>query len=198
MRSGPSEPAFSPVYPAAVARLILATALAAALVLLGWLLHIDRLKRLAPGLTSMNPLTALSFACACAALWLLRNGPLDGRRRLCAGLLGSVALLAGLTKLFDLAAGTSLCPDDLLFRSQLDSGQKFPSRIAPNAALCLSLLGAGILGFDRSAWPSLLHPQRLMLPVFALSGAALVGYAYDSSGFYKYAAFIPMALHSAV
>lgn len=198
MPSGPAKAAFCPVYPATVARLVLAAAVVAALVLLGWLLHIDRLKQLAPGLTSMNPLTALSIACACAALWLLRDGPQDGRRRLCASLLGSVALLAGLSKLFDLAAGTSFCPDDLLFRSQLDGGQKFPSRIAPNAALCLSLLGTAILGFDRPAWFSLLHPQRLMLPVFALSGAALVGYAYNSSGFYKYAAFIPMALHSAV
>ncbi len=69
MRSGPSEPAFSPVYPAAVARLILATALAAALVLLGWLLHIDRLMS-PPSRSTASTASATAPAWNC---WRARN-----------------------------------------------------------------------------------------------------------------------------
>src|SRR5689334_6747641 len=38
------------------------------IVLLGWTLHVEPMKRIAPGLTSMNPLTATGFLLASTAL----------------------------------------------------------------------------------------------------------------------------------
>jgi hypothetical protein len=182
----------------AVRWLILAGIAVPMTVLLGWVLHVEILKRFIPGMVSMNPLTAVGFACAGSALWQLRKEAVSSRQRLRATVLGMVVLLIGLSKLLDLLLGTAICPDGLLFSSQLNFGQTFPSRIAPNAAVCMSLLGGAILAFDRHWWPTALHPQRLMLPIFVLSWAALVGYTYNASDFYRYRAFIPMAVHTAI
>lgn len=174
--------------------LIVVPAVVASLVLMGWLLHIDALRRIAPGLVSMNPLTAVTFLMASAALWLAqRRTPSPKHKQVTQGL-AILVLLVGLSKITDLTLGTTLCPDALQFASQLDYGQAFPSRMAPNVALCFILLGLAILGFDR---PWFLHPQYLALLITMLALAALVGYAYDTSGFYKFKQYIPMALHSA-
>ncbi len=196
--TSPPETEFKVVYPIAIRRLILSTALIVCLVLVGWVLHIETLKRIAPGLSSMNPLTAVGFALSCAALWCLKDGPAAGRRRGLVVLLGSLVLLIGLSRLADVSFGTTLCPDGLLFRSQLDQGQAFPSRISPNAAMCFCLLGVALLTLDRRDWPRFLHPQLLILPLLALVWTAIVGYAYNTSGFYRYRQFIPMALHTAL
>lgn len=198
MQGNPDNAVFEPVYPRTIRLLIVATATVAGLVLLGWLLRVETLKRLLPGNASMNPLTALAFVLLCAALWQLKDGPLDARRSWRARLPGLLVLLVGASKLLDLAAGTSLCPDDLLFHSQLGVGQDMPSRVAPNSAICLALLGLGIVLLDLRGWPSYLHPQWLMVPSLVLPLAALVGYFYNSSGFYRYQHYAPMAIHTAV
>ncbi|MFI4980226.1 MAG: hypothetical protein ACHQIO_07750, partial [Nevskiales bacterium] len=198
MRAISPQARFNPVYPVAIRRLILSAALIVCLVLTGWVLHIETLKRIAPGLTSMNPLTAVGFALGCAALWCLKDGPRTGSRRSLATLLGALVLLIGLTRLSDVFLGTALCPDDVLFRSQLDTGQAFPSRISPNAAMCFCLFGVALLALDRNYWPRFLHPQLLALPMLAMVWAAIVGYSYNTSGFYQYRQYIPMALHTAL
>lgn len=192
----PQPPAFQAVYPGVIRRLLQFAALIPALVMTGWILHIETLKRIAPGLTSMNPLTAIALGLAACAMWCLKDGPASGHRRQLVLACGSLVLLIGLTRLSDVFLGTTICPDQALFRSQLAIGQAFPSHIAPNAAVCFSLMGLGLLGFDRR-WPRLLHPQLLLLPVLVLVWTAIVGYAYNSSGFYQYRQFIPMALHTA-
>ncbi len=193
-------PEFEVIYPRAIRRLILCAALIVCLVLSGWVLHIETLKRIAPGLTSMNPLTAVAFALALAGagLWCLKDGPVGGRRRGLVFLLGALVLLIGLTRLSDVLFGTALCPDEVLFRSQLDAGQAYRSHVSSNAASCFCLLGLALLAFDRRGWPRFLHPQLLALPLLAMVWAAIVGYSYNTSGFYKYRQFTPMALHSAL
>lgn len=177
------------------ATLALTAAAVAALVLVGWTFGIEPLKRLAPGLTSMNPLTAITFLAAGAATVLLIRQPVRYPRTALA--LGMLVMAVGLLKLVDMAFGTSLCPDRVLFHSQLDIGQSIPSRIAPNTAVCFLLLGLGIVGTDRKDWWRWLHPQLLVVPILCLALAAIVGYVYDTSGFYKLRHYIPMALHTA-
>ena len=46
----------------------------ASLVLVGWTLHVESLKRVLPGLVGMNPLTAVCFILAGTSLWRLSNG----------------------------------------------------------------------------------------------------------------------------
>jgi hypothetical protein len=190
--------AFIPVYPGLIRGLIRIAGAIAMLVLIGWCLHIETLKRVIPGVTSMNPLTAIAIVFTCGALWGLKDGPAQGRRRGAGLLCATIVLLIGATRLSDVWAGTHLCPDDLLFSDELSVGQNFPSRIAPNAALCFCLLGLALLVTDLPRWPRPLHPQLLMLPLVCLVWAAVVGYAYNSSGFYQVRQFIPMAPHTAL
>ncbi|HKY91189.1 MAG TPA: GAF domain-containing protein [Nevskiaceae bacterium] len=167
----------------------------AILVLIGWTFGVEPLKRLAPGLTAMNPLTAVSFLAIAAAIALLNQVPV--RRPQLASALGGAVALVGALKLMDLTLGTTLCPDDVLFRSKLADGQGFPSRLPQNTAVCLVLIGLGIVGTDRPNWWRWAHPQILVLPIVGISLAAIVGYLYDTSGFYRAQQYIPMALHTA-
>ena len=178
--------------------LIIITAAVTIVVLLGWIFSIEAMKRIAPGLTSMNPVTALGFGGSCLALWLVKDGRRTGLGAGAATLLSLGVLYVGVSKLVDLATGSALCPDALLFAAQLDYGQAYPSRIAPNVAGCFVLLALALLMVDRSWWPRLLHPQSLVTPILFVALAAIIGYAYDASGFYKVKQYIPMALHSAV
>lgn len=188
----------TPGFAAWVRTLLLGTALVPTIVLLGWTFEIERMKRIAPGLTSMNPVTALCFLLAALAMWPLRAGPAQGRARKLVWSSAAAILFVGLSKIVDLLSGTTICPDDLLFVTQLDRGQEFPSRMAPNVAASFCVLAVVLLAFDRPGWPRWLHPQYLVTLVLALALAALIGYAYDTTGFYKYKQYIPMALHSAL
>ncbi len=178
--------------------LILASATIALIVMAGWILHIEALKQIVPGLTTMNPMTAICLMLACLGLWLARDPPLRGVRRAIVLVVASWILIVGTTKLIDLSIGTQFCPDALLFHDQTEVQLPYPSRIAPTVAVCLILLALALFAVDAPRWPKILHPQVLMVPVIALALAAIVGYSYDTSGFYKLRQYIPMALHSAV
>jgi|GEM_PF-1802454 len=181
-----------------VSRLIATVAVVVVVVLLGWTFHVEPMKRIAPGLTSMNPVTAVCFGLSCLVLWLFRKDRPGGLRGWIAGGMLLVILYIGVAKLIDLYSGSSLCPDALLFSSQLDYGQAYPSRMAPNVAASFVLLALAMLATDRPTWLRLPHPQWIVTPILCAALTALIGYAYDTSGFYKYRQFIPMALHSAV
>lgn len=185
-------------YNAAVRRLILSVVAVAVIVLLGWIFHIETMKRIVTGLTSMNPVTAICFVMAGYTLWLLKQGRPTGRAALVVNVLPLVLIYVGVSKIIDLRLGTTLCPDTLLFTSQLNYGQVYPSRMAPNVAVSFVLLAMALLTLDRPRWPGFLHPQWLVTPILCAALTALVGYTYDTSGFYKYKQYIPMALHTAV
>ena len=177
--------------------LILLAAGIATTVLLGWILHLEPMKRIVAGLTSMNPVTAICFEILCVVLWILKDKRPTGGAGQAANIFPIIVLYVGLSKLLDLSTGSSLCPDALLFKSQLDYGQPFPSRMAPNVALSFTILSIAMIGVDRPRWPKFLHPQWLVTPILCMAIAALVGYCYNTSGFYAYKQYIPMALHSA-
>ena len=181
-----------------VRALIAVVAIICAVVLLGWTLSFEPMKRIAPGLTSMNPVTAVCLELCCLGLWAIKDGRPTGFRRVAAALAPLPVLYVGLSKLVDLSLGTTLCPDAVLFASQLNYGQVFPSRLAPNAAACFVVLAIALLILDRPRWPRILHPQWLVTPNLCLSLAGIVGYAYDTSGFYAFKHYIPMAIHTAI
>ena len=178
--------------------LILATAAITVTVMTGWILENDSLKRIVPGLTTMNPMTACCLMLACLALSLARPRPLAGPRQIIVLVAAGCIFFVGVAKLIDLTTGTRLCPDGLLFAAQTDRQLPYPSRIAPNVAGSFVLVATALFAIDRPGWPRWLHPQGLMIPVIAIALTALIGYSYDTSGFYTFRQYIPMALHSAV
>ena len=169
------------------------------LVLIGWSLDAEALLRFIPGLTAMNPATAIGFICSGCALGLIATQPdLPLARRLAialatvTALLGAAGVLA-IVGLYD--AGV----DRLLFDDQLlttDFGR--PNQMAPNTAVNFLLLGAALMIIDRPLrrfrWPA----QLLALSAAMTALLALMGYAYGLRSFYGIGSQIAMALPTAL
>ncbi len=176
-----------------------AVILIGAAALLGWWLGVEPLKRGLPGGVAMNPATALSFILAGACLWLVRAEPVSRpARRLAAALAATVALI-GLLRLGGYLFGAEVGIDQLLFRERLvDLVTGRPSRMAPNTALCFLLLAAALLTLNRRTrrgrWPA----QYFAVAATVIAALPLLGYAYGVSSLTGVAAFIPMALNTAL
>jgi hypothetical protein len=167
------------------------------LVLIGWGLWISPLMSVLPGLVPMNPMSAVCFILAGAALhslvtrrksrWVCRTG------RVGAGVVAAV----GLARLVEYAVGRKLGIDQLLFTQKLNHVAFAPNRMAPNTAMNFVLLGAGLL-----LWPSRHWAMRMLTTACAgmtvLSAfLASIGYANGVNSLYGIGSFIPMALHTA-
>jgi two-component system cell cycle sensor histidine kinase/response regulator CckA len=167
--------------------------------LLGWAMDVRTLRSVVPGLTAMNPTTAIGFILAGVSLWLLVSEPADARYRNAGAALALVVALIGAAKLAGLVLGTGPGLDRLLFRDRLDSiaGQP-PNRMAPNTAWCFLLAGLGLtaLRVDRrgSRWWS----QAIGITLHLAAFTAVIGYAYGAGAFFRVTTFIPMALNTAV
>ncbi len=170
-------------------------------VLVGWTLNIDVLKRILPGLVAMNPATAIAFVIAGAATRLLLNKDVDRRPRRLAQGLALVVTMVGLLKLVEILFGWDLGIDQLLFRQGLESEATVtgvPNQMAPNTALNFLLVGCALLLVDRPTGRSYWLAQFLILVAAAASLLALIGYAYGVKSLYGVSSYIPMALHTAL
>ena len=162
-------------------------------VLVGWAVGSSRLIAVVPGLTAMNPLTAVCFILTATALGLSPLGA-TGRRR--AWIIG-VALVIGACGMVRLCAygfGWDLPLDQILFSTRLDLGGAQPNRMAPNTALNFVAVGVALLSLvaGRIRWA-----QGAVVIVMFTAGIALLGYAYSVTSLVRVATFIPMALHTA-
>jgi len=172
-------------------------------VLVGWLFDLESVKRIAPGFVAMNPVAAVAFILAGASLALFLQPPhghgqksrlLLFTARLCAL---AVALI-GLAKLLGLLGGGDMGVDQWLFTSKLPGELRFPSRMAPNAALNFFLLGGALLFADAKKRSVRLTTEFAVGVVGFGSLLAVLGYAYGVQSFYQLGSYIPMALHSAL
>ena len=200
------EPSSNSSLPALMQKASRATCLVAVavgvLVLLGWLLDNDTLKRIVPGLVAMNPVTALCFILSSAALWLSQDEPNGANKstRRAAQALALCVFTVGLLKLIEIGANWPIGMDRVLFRDKLDAEAALglPNRMAPNTAFNFTLLGLALFVLDirlgRRLWPS----QLISIVGAGTSLLALVGYAYSTKAFYGVGSFIPMALHTAL
>ncbi|MDQ2800100.1 MAG: diguanylate cyclase, partial [Armatimonadota bacterium] len=144
------------------------------LVLVGWTLHNEALKRILPGLVAMNPVTALCLILSGISLGLLKveQEANQARRRAgwaCAGIVAVISLLVLARDGF----GLSLFPDRLLFFAQLAGNTMAPTTAASFLLASLALL---LLPVDaRGKRPS----EYFALAAVAIALLALIGYAYN-------------------
>ncbi|MDQ3815811.1 MAG: hypothetical protein M3347_18030, partial [Armatimonadota bacterium] len=68
------------------------------LVLIGWTIDDETLKRIYPGLVAMNPVTAVNFILAGVSLWLLQGEQAETRQTI-AQLFGGIIAVVGLLAL---------------------------------------------------------------------------------------------------
>ena len=172
-------------------------ALLAVLVLIGWALGIEPLKRVLPGLVAMNPTTAVTFLLAAFSLWMLRREAAPQGVRVaglgCAAMVCTVGALRLTHVLFDVGPAI----DQWLVPVGAIEPTGVASAMAPNTALLFVLTGGSLLlkgsRFSRRA----LICEMLALLALAAAMLALIGYLYGVGRLYGVAAFIPMALPTA-
>ncbi len=133
------------------------------------------------------------------ALLLLRHEAVPRPRRRAAHALAGIVAVVGLCRLVGYLFGWDHgILDQALFRSKLDAYQP-PNRIAPNTAINLVLLGAGLLLLDVRTRRGRRPGQLLILVVALLALLAIIGYAYHAWSFTRLSeAYIPMALNTAL
>ncbi len=170
-------------------------------VLLGWLLKINWLKGLIPGLATMKANTACAFIAAGLAVWFLLPVPANPqtRRRRLFGLFlaTAVAVLGGLTLAEDLFT-VNLGIDELLFHDAQTMQASNPGRMSPTSALSFLLVGLALLPLGNGPLRVPWRTSWLNVPVMLISTLALVGYAYGAGSLYRVGPYSSMALHTAL
>ncbi|MEY8876315.1 MAG: PAS domain S-box protein, partial [Leptothrix sp. (in: b-proteobacteria)] len=164
------------------------------LVLAGWALQIEVFKRPLPGLTSMNPDTALGFVLAGLALAQRQH------RGLRLGCAATLCLLGGLSLTQDLAdTAFDIDIDQWLLHGAPGAAQtRHPGHMSVITAINFMLCGAALLllGSHRAALRRTLETLALLAGAAAL--LALIGYAYGAETLYRLPGFGSLAVHTAL
>ncbi len=176
----------------------LAVVVLGVMVLAGWALDVEALKRLVPSWVAINPATAAAFMLSGMTLrWRLQGGPQDWRRYASFAAIG-VVLLIGLDRLFEYIAGIGLGTDRLLFATRIeDAEQGRPNRMAPNTALSFVLASLSLLLLDVETGRGR-RPSEYFAFGFGMIGLmAILGYGYGVSTLYGVGVYTPMAFNTA-
>ena len=113
------------------------------LVLIGWMLDIEALKSVVPGLATMKSMTALLFILSGLSLWMQARE--KGRR--IAQICTFIVTLTGLLTLGEYLFSTDFGIDQLLFRDTA-AGAIYPGRMSPATALSFILIGFALTFLD--------------------------------------------------
>jgi signal transduction histidine kinase/CheY-like chemotaxis protein len=167
------------------------------LVLVGWALSLESLKRGMPGHVAVNPVTALVLIVAAGALWLQHKAWREASAPRLIGpvVQGAAVVIAavGVLTLCGYVLGQNLGLDALVFRGRLEG-----NRIAPNTGLCLALLGLALWLLERTPRSRRAPAQLVALLPMGIAGVSLLGYVFRVAELYGVQSYIPMALPTAV
>ena len=159
---------------------------------LGWILDVERLRSVLPGLFSMRMNTAVTTVVAGAAL-VLRV------RRAYLSLTGALAwfvLLVGVVTLVEHAVGRNLGIDELIVHDHTEGlGRLAPGRMAPHTALSFAAAGAALLGLPRPARRGAV--EALSLLVTLVGFLTLLGFLYNAPELHAIGPHVAIALHGA-
>ncbi len=169
---------------------------AAVCVLIGWGADVEMLRRFGTAAVTMNPASAAALLALSSGLALREYG---GR---IAGRLGSAVIgagcMIGLLKLTDIAFGTHIGIDTVLFAAKLAPGYVQPSRIAPNTAFCFALIGFALLLMRSRSERAVMAAQAAAIGTGVVAVFALVGHLYGVNAFFVVGALHPVAVPSAL
>ncbi len=164
--------------------------------LVGWGADIELLRRFGTSSVTMNPASAVAFLALGGGIMLREDG---GRRaRILAAASIAAGGLIGASTLLDIAAGTHMHLDRVLFAAKLGLGYDRPSRMAPNTALCLVMDSLALLLMTRRSGRAVVAAQTLALCTALIALFAVVGHLYGVDAFYVVGALHPVALPAAL
>lgn len=179
-------------------RASIAIILAAGLVLIGWLLHVEILKRVYPGWIATNPLSALLFIIAGFAL--LRAGQRHRKRPdEMVMIIGFIILLGGAAKIAECLFSIDLNLDQMLFHEEVNAGGPYgPNEIAMNSAVGFLCCGLTLLLLDVQTKRGYRPAQVFVVIVGLIALLALIGYGYRVLPLSSFGSQFPMSLVSAI
>ncbi|MBS1526246.1 MAG: PAS domain S-box protein [Bacteroidetes bacterium] len=168
-------------------------------VMVGWVCNITVLKQVVPGFVPMVFNTALCFILFGAALLVTQYSKTSFGRAVFLSL-SLAGTLIGLLTLLEFLFGFNAGIDQLFVKDnqQISADHLYSGRMAYNAAICFTLLGAGFLLLALRKRLSDLIAQALFLVVCILTAIALIGYLYGVSLFNTLLYVSSMAPHTAI
>jgi len=173
----------------------IAAALIGAMAMTGWVLGVDLLKSVVPGLITMKANTALVLMLLGASLYAMAVGAERYKAGVRAATLIAFALAA--TVFSQYVHGHDLGVDLLLFYEPPGTaGTVHPGRMALNTSLCFVLVGVGLLVADTRYGAAVTPAVGLVAGLAAL--LALVGYFTGLTNLYGFAKQTQMAVPTAV
>ena len=168
-------------------------------VLIGWQLDISAFKRIYPGFTAMNPMTAVSFLLLGTSFLLLYFAKKFPYLREVAALYGFIAFLIGFLKLGQLLFNWPVHVDQILYAAALEGKDNpIPNRMAPNTAFNIMMFGLATLFLDWKRIRSVKIAHGILILVNTIAFLAMLGYLYKAANLYGLPSFVPMALHVAI
>ena len=166
--------------------------------LIGWTFDIAILKSVIPGMTAMNPATAICFILS--GLSLLTQGVSASSNKdthkWIAKTSAILLLLIAMTKIVSFF-GYDFGVDQVLFREKLKIYTP-PNRMAPNTAVDFFLVGISLLIINLETRRGYRPCEFTILVSFVISITALTGYTFGVRRLYGIASYIPMALNTAL
>jgi two-component system, sensor histidine kinase and response regulator len=167
------------------------------LVLVGWALDLEVLKRGIPRHVATNPLTAAILILAAGTLWLQHKAWRDPSTPRLIGPAVQAAAVAitavGMLTLCGYVLGRNLGLDEIAFRGRLAG-----NRIAPNTGLNFALIGLALWLLEGTSRSRPAPAQLVALVSIGIAGASLLGYVYGVAEMYGVLDYIPMALPTAI
>ena len=171
------------------------TTLLGVVVIVGWHTGARTLIQVLPTFVPMQYNTALGFVLCGLGLLL----GLWGRPRL-AVIAGGLAVLVGGATLSEYLLGMDLGIDELLHQHDITVKTSHPGRMAPNTALCFTLVGLAVIARSLVRRPQVRSAVSVLLACLALAlgVVALSGYLAGLETAYGWGWLTRMAVHTAV
>ncbi len=168
-------------------------------VILGWLLNVPAFKQIIPGFVSMVFNTALSFVLFGVALLTTQYSKLKPRN-LIFFFLSFAGTLLGFVTLLQFVFHFNTGLDELFVKdpAKIAANHLFSGRMAFNSAICITILGFGLLMLAVKKRAFDLFAQWAFHLVTIISAIALIGYLYGASLFDSLLYVSSMAAHTAI
>lgn len=166
----------------------------ALLTLVGWLIDFELFKSLLHSRRiAMNPLSAVCFAFAAIAVWILRSPHRSRAAMVFAYVCSTVVSGIGVLRLLAYLTGREMGMDELIFPTRVGE-----NLMSPNSALCCALLGVAMLTLDRRTRRGIHPAQFIIIAIGCIASLALIGYLFGVRSLTGISHFKPMSLNSAI
>ncbi|MEY2585206.1 MAG: hypothetical protein QOD80_1232, partial [Verrucomicrobiota bacterium] len=143
-------------------------ALLGALVLAGWVLHVEALKSIIPGAAPMKPNMATAILLCGVALSLLSRKTLTKLTRTCTAAIATTVIILSVLTIAEYVFDRDLGIEHWLMGDvQADLENPHPGRMAPITAVCFILVGVALFLASRQI------QKRLRLPLVGALGGTL-------------------------